>query len=635
MNKNRISLLVGCWIFCSVLALNAAPAPSVKYWVNFKNKTGTPFTISNPSAFLSAASIARRTAQNIAIHPSDLPVTPTYISQVENVSGVKVLYVSKWLNGVVVAIDSAAVAPAALTAISNFTFVQNTAKVNRYKVNIPEPKALLEDTSTPEARGTAADTSNGYNFGRSYWQNKQLNVDCYHGKGYRGQGMTIAVLDVGFISVESSPVFDSLRKGGGILGTRNFVTGDNNAYQGGSHGTMVLSCMAGNKPGIVLGSAPKAKYWLLVTENGATETISEEYNWIRGAEFADSVGVDILTTSLAYNEFDDPTQNHTYATLNGRTAPMSIAATMAARKGLFVLNAAGNEGGNPWHYIAVPADADSICTVGAVDSVGAVTGFSSWGPTSDGRIKPDLVARGGNTWVCDQPNVCFPGNGTSFATPVLAGAVACFWQANRNLTAMKVLDSLKKLGTNSLSPNNAMGWGLPKMPCVRTCNLKASFNVDLYEDKSVRFTSTSVITNSLSAFTWYFGDGTSGTGQSVVHTYTNTFKSTYQAYLKVDNQLSVPCSDTTPFKQIKFDLTFGFEAFSDPVTDIITIQLTEATYENISIEIYDLMGHVLLTGAMQPNDTLIQLNGSALADAIYLVKVKTSKGSSLKKILKR
>ena len=238
----------------------------------------------------------------------------------------------------------------------------------------------------------------------------------------------------------------------------------------------VLSCMAANKPGVILGSAPDSFYWLLRTEDVNFETISEEYNWIRGAEFADSVGADILTTSLGYTQFDNSTQNHNYSTLNGKTAPMSIAATIAARKGLFVLNSAGNEGGGSWQYIGVPADADSVCTVGAVDSLGIVANFSSTGPTFDGRIKPDLVARGVGAWVSFSSGQCGPGNGTSFATPILAGAIACFWQSHSNYNNIKLLDTLKKIASNSINPNNSIGWGITNMCTIPVGIENQSFN---------------------------------------------------------------------------------------------------------------------------------------------------------------
>lgn len=454
MNKKTI---LCCTLFCLLAGLNPLGAQVKKYFIKFKDKNGTPHVISNSNTFLSAKSVNRRVAYNIPTDATDLPVTPAYIAQVENIANVTVLYAIKWLNGVVVSIPSPTLAATALSAINALPFVAGSDQVARLKVNLPQTPSLEELQQQQGTRSAATSTNI---MGASYWQNKQLNVPCLHNLGYRGRGMTIAVMDVGFNNVDGNPLFDSLMNRGGVLGTRDFVSGGTSVYEDGSHGAEVLSTMAAIKPYVYMGSAPMADYWLLRTEEGAAETPSEEYNWVRAAEFADSVGADILTTSLGYTYFDIPFPTHTYQQLNGKTAAMSIGATMAARKGLFVLNAAGNEGQSSWQFIAVPGDADSICTVGAVDSLGWVTGFSSIGPTADGRIKPDLVARGGNGWVAHTSGVVFPGNGTSYATPILAGAAACFWQAHREHNNIKLLQLLKSSASNSATPNNTIGWGL-------------------------------------------------------------------------------------------------------------------------------------------------------------------------------
>ncbi|NBU05870.1 MAG: peptidase S8, partial [Sphingobacteriia bacterium] len=445
-------------------------------WVRLNNKTGTPYSVNNPSAFLSQKAITRRSFHNIAIDTKDLPVSPNYINLIDNVANVTVLYASKWLNGLVVSVPSSS--STALNTINSFSFVLGTGQVNSYKINIPKLNEPPIDNNQTNLKTTLSNTLSGFNYGGSYWQNKQLNLDCLHNKGYRGKGVTIAVLDAGFYNVDINPLFDSLRAYGRIIGTRDFVNGGTSVYEDNYHGMAVLSCMAANKPGVILGSAPDSFYWLLRTEDVNFETISEEYNWIRGAEFADSVGADILTTSLGYTQFDNSTQNHNYSTLNGKTAPMSIAATIAARKGLFVLNSAGNEGGGSWQYIGVPADADSICTVGAVDSLGIVANFSSTGPTFDGRIKPDLVARGVGAWVSFSNGQCGPGNGTSFATPILAGAIACFWQSHSNYNNIKLLDTLRKIASNAINPNNSIGWGITNMCTIPVGIENQNFNTN-------------------------------------------------------------------------------------------------------------------------------------------------------------
>lgn len=453
MNKSISFLIASVILIASV----KSQTPT-KYWVKLSDKNGTPYSISTPTAFLTQKAVQRRTAQGIAIDNTDLPVTPSYVSQIEAITDVKVLYASKWLNAVVVQIANSSTA--AIPAINSLSFVVNSQPANKFKVVIEKEVNYLENTQLEKTSNVSAGPAY---YGGAYWQAKQLNVDCMHGYGYRGQGMTIAVLDAGFRNVDVIQAFDSLKNRGGILGTRDFVAGGNSVYEDDSHGMSVLSCMAALVPNVMVGTAPRADYWLLRTEDVASETPSEEYNWIRGAEFADSVGVDILTTSLGYTTFDNSSFNHVYSSLNGKTYPMSIAATMAARKGIFVLNSAGNDGGNSWNFIGVPADADSICTVGAVDSLGLVTGFSSKGPTADGRIKPDLVARGGKAYVTNSFGGYSFGNGTSFSCPVLAGAVACFWQRHNTYSNMKVLDTLKLTASNKLNPNNSMGWGLPDM----------------------------------------------------------------------------------------------------------------------------------------------------------------------------
>lgn len=456
MVMNKLCKLV---ILCFVaMAINTNA--QLKYWVKFSNKTGTPYSVSTPTAYLSSKSILRRTTYGIAVNSTDLPCTPSYVSQIDAVNNVTVLYVSKWLNGVVISVPSASI----LTTINSFSFVISSGQVNRYKIDLP----IVDQSQIISAQNLKSAFSATFNYGGSYWQSKQLNVDCIHSQGYRGQGMTIAVLDAGFNQVNVNPVFDSLKNRGGILGTRDFVAGGNSVYEDDSHGAMVLSCMAAIKPNVIMGSAPRADYWLLRTEDVSTETISEEYNWIRAAEFADSVGVDVLTTSLGYTQFDNASQNHTFASLDGKTAPMTIASNLAARKGMLVLNAAGNGNGSSWPKIGIPSDADSICTVGAIDSLSNVSSFSSIGPTADGRIKPDLVARGTAAFVS------FPGttvscgfaNGTSFATPILAGAMTCFWQAHPTFNSFKVLDTLRKTASNASSPNNQRGWGTPNMCAI-------------------------------------------------------------------------------------------------------------------------------------------------------------------------
>ena len=449
MVKNDF-LITFLLISCSVISAQV----SSKFWVEFKDKNNTAYSISTPTAYLSLSSVQRRQAYGIAIDSTDLPVNSNYIQSVDNVPGVTVLYASKWMNAVAISVTNTT----ALATIQTFSFVKNHYPVNLFKVSYEKEHSTWANHASERVT-----TALNY-YGLAWWQTKMLNLDCLHSSGFRGQGMKIAVMDSGFGNANNLDVFDSLYARGGVLGTRDFVTGGTSVYEDDSHGTSVLSCMAGLWPNKLVGSAPRADYWLLRTEDVGSETPSEEYNWIRAVEFADSVGCDVVNTSLGYNLFDNGTQNHSYSMLDGKTIPMSKAATMAARKGMLVVNSAGNEGSSGWQYITVPADADSIVTVGAVDSLGSISFFSSKGPTADGRIKPDFVARGTSAAVAySYGNVVGYASGTSFSSPILAGALACFWQKNKTLHPVKVIDSLKKTSSLSAAPNNTLGWGIPNL----------------------------------------------------------------------------------------------------------------------------------------------------------------------------
>ena len=454
MDMNKIKTIIFTCLLFSLTFELSAQFPG-KYWVKFTDKNGSPYSVSNPTSYLSLRSITRRTNQGIAIDITDIPVNQTYINQV-NGTGAQVFQRSKWINAAIVIVNNAS----QLSAINSLSCVASSIPVGKY-IKTKSEEELSENAVTTSYQKQSQVTA--YNYGPSFTQANQIGADCMHQLGYRGQGMVIAVIDAGFENVNTNPVFDSLRNEGRLLGTRDYVQGNTSVNEDYLHGANCLSLMAGNTPGQLIGTAPKASYWLLRTEDAATEKIIEESNWVVAAEFADSVGADIATTSLGYTTFDNASQNHVYADLDGRTAVASIAATIAARKGIFVLNAAGNEGGGAWNYIGVPADADSICAVGAVNGSGVHAGFSSVGPTSDGRIKPDLSSMGQGSYVCNSNGIFSSGNGTSYATPILAGAIACLWQANHSKTNMEILQVLKASASQSSNPDNIYGWGIPNM----------------------------------------------------------------------------------------------------------------------------------------------------------------------------
>lgn len=455
MNKIRLYLL-GLLMFVLWPALGQTVAP-FKYFIQFTDKKNSPYSFAHPEAYLSARALARRAAHNIPIEENDLPVNPRYIKAVE-AEGVKVLEASKWLNGVVIyTTDSTLV-----DSIEALPFVKRTV----YFKNVPgkgkpffknevfsgiNPNPLLKAVALSEAK-----------YGLALEQIKQIDGIPLQEAGYLGQNMLIAVLDGGFVNVPNQTVFDSLRDQHRILATKDFAHPDGNVYTESTHGRMVLSCMAADDPGLMIGTAPDASYLLLRSEDVTSENLIEEYNWVCAAEFADSAGADIINSSLGYTTFDNPAVSHTYADMNGKTAISTISAEIAASKGILVVNSAGNSGLDasfPW--IGAPADGDSVFTIGAVDVEGVRAYFSSIGPTYDGRIKPTVMAMGEGTTVADADSSVLFGDGTSFSSPIIAGMCACLWQAHPHASNVQIMEALKATASNHEHPNNYIGWGIP------------------------------------------------------------------------------------------------------------------------------------------------------------------------------
>lgn len=442
-----------------LITLNVFAQNPATYIIKLKDK-GTAFSLTEPGQYLSQRSIERHLLQQIPLDASDLPVNPTYIQELKQ-AGAEILYKSKWLNTVIVRVQN----DATLNTIKSFEFVMdvNSSKVLEIKKNQPFKKFFQQEKYEKVDVSKFKTTTLGFNYGPSANQAQMIKVDQLHNQGFTGSGMIIGVMDAGFNSVNIMDVFDSLFMDNRVLGTRDFVQPGNNVYNGNLsvHGTMVLSTMAGNSPGQIVGTAPHASYFLFRTEDATAEYLMEEYYWVQAAEYADSLGIDILNTSLGYTRFDNPAEDHTYADLNGDTTPITIGADLAAKKGMLVINSAGNEGGNPWHYISAPADGDSVMAVGAVDANGAYAYFSSVGPTADGRIKPDVVTQGFNAYVASVPSGISVASGTSFSSPILTGAAACLWQANPTYSNMEIFNAIKQSGSRASNPDNQLGWGIP------------------------------------------------------------------------------------------------------------------------------------------------------------------------------
>ncbi|MHC1707749.1 MAG: S8 family serine peptidase [Bacteroidales bacterium] len=559
----RITLLV-VLLFITANLFSQAPT---RFWVKFTDKNNTPFTISQPSAFLSQRAIERRLRQNIPVNLDDLPVNPSYIDGVA-ATGAGVLSVSKWLNSVVIYVADTNI----LDQIRNLPYVSEVSYVawkrtagqsvqdfDKWKEH-NNLNASIPETGNPSYFRPKKAAS--YDYGPSFNQIEMIRATVMHEHGFRGQGMMIAVLDAGFYNVDVLSCFDSLRSEGRLLGTRDFVNPGGNVFQENTHGMSVLSAMAGNVPGQIIGTAPKASYWLLRSEDTGSEYPVEEYFWVAAAEFADSVGVDVINSSLGYTVFDDFSLSYSPSDMNGNTAVSTIGADIAASKGILVVNSAGNSGGSDWMIIGAPSDGDSVLAVGAVDQIGQYAGFSSTGPSADGRIKPDVAVQGEGTIVITASGDITPGNGTSFSSPVLAGAAACLWQAHPQATNMEILYAIQKSSSQFSNPDIYLGYGIPD-------------------------------------------------------------------FEEADKSLYIP-PDVTPFS--------GIILFPNPSRNSLGVKFFNDDYQDISIELYDELGKLVMPGIQtlsHPGENTFQFaDTEELPSGIYFLQIKFDGYASMSKWLK-
>lgn len=431
------------------------------FYVQFSNKNNTTYSLQHPVEYLSTRAIERRISFHIAIDSTDLPVNQSYIDQI-SAFGIKVHSRSKWLNGVTVMLSDSGMMH--LVRELNFVkYTQYTGKMTTIPASIIQKSKFLETD---------------FVYGNAATQINQLNGTTLHRNGFRGQGIQIGILDAGFNNVDVNRGFDSLRLQGRLLGTKDIILPENNVFAEDTHGAQVLSTMAGNIDGQYLGTAPKAAYWLIRTEYDPAEYLNETDFWVSGIEFADSVGVDVVNSSLGYTTFNDPAMNFTYNDMNGKVSRASRAATMAAGKGIIVCNSAGNDGGKPWNYIGVPADADKIFTVGSVTSTNSPSSFSSFGPSADNRVKPDVCAMGTLSSVIFTEGTITTNNGTSFSSPIMAGMLACLLQRYKAFDPNPDISVFYKAVVESCNyyatPTAQMGNGIPDF-------VVAERNLPIYE----------------------------------------------------------------------------------------------------------------------------------------------------------
>lgn len=456
MQKNLLLFLLVAGISISVQAQFS------RYIIQFRDKGSNPFSISSPGQFLSQRAIERRVRHHIAVDSSDLPVTPAYIDSVRLSGNVTILTVSKWLNQVAIKTTDAN----ALAKINSFPFVISALPAGSRVdpgFDIPTRKQQDSTTDNMEPFFPAPENVTGYyDYGKSNGQVKIHQGDFLHNHGFRGEGMQMAVMDAGFFHYQSLPTFDSMRHNNRVLGTWDFVANETSVDEDNSHGMQCLSTIAANIPGVFVGTAPNTSFYLYRTEDVSSEYPVEEQNFAAAAERADSLGVDLCSVSLGYYDFSNPVFNYTYADMDGNTTISARAADFAAKKGMLMVVAAGNEGNNSWHYLITPSDADSVLSVGAVDTLGNVASFSSYGPSSDGQVKPAVAAVGAFAIVANTgTGLPAYGFGTSFACPNMAGIATCLWQAFPEISNMGIIQTLQSASDNTAAPNDRIGYGIP------------------------------------------------------------------------------------------------------------------------------------------------------------------------------
>ncbi|MCW3162827.1 S8 family peptidase [Chryseobacterium oryctis] len=437
---------------CLLAAYSISFAQTQLVFVFFKDKPNKAAFYANPLSELSQKSLDRRTTLGIALNDQDAPIEQTYIQNIQNL-GFTVTDYSKWLNGVAVNAT-----PAQITTLQSQTYVQS---VESFAKNLSSTGTKIAHHNKWQDFYSTNKTQTLFDYGSGSEQIDQINLRPLHLAGYTGTGVTIAVIDTGFPTVNTGSAFSRLNNNNQIKGGYDFVTKSTNIYEPSlnAHGTVVLGAIGGYIENTFIGSAPDANFYLYRSENADVEIPEEELYWIEAAEEADRKGVEIITTSLGYYTFDDPQYNYTYSDMNGSKSFIARGAEIASNKGIFVLIAAGNSGAQPWHYILTPADNSKVFTIGSVDSTGNSSTFSSFGPNSLGVIKPDGSTRGTSSTTVNNNSTTVV-SGTSIATPIAAGGVACLIQAFSTMNRDTMKNRLRQTASLYPSYTDQMGYGI-------------------------------------------------------------------------------------------------------------------------------------------------------------------------------
>ncbi len=439
--KILIALLL---LSTAIRSYGQTPTYSYYYRVYFNDK-GDNLNYS-PEDLLSSRALYRRHKAGIPVPDyKDFPVNKNYLNTISS-AGYKLHCTSKWMNTALFKTQFSA----NISSLLNLPFVHDIKIVKS-----PGKKGGLNnklDFQVTQADPTAYDRPV-----------TMLNGKAIHNSGYDGRGILIAILDGGFTYADQISSLISLRSRNGVKKTFDFIKNSDFVYSSSSHGTAVLSVLAGNKPEFLEGTAPGADYLLLKTEDVDSEYPVEEDFWAAGAEYADSTGADIISSSLGYYYFDDPSMNYKYSDLDGKTAFVTRVADIAASKGILVVNSAGNERNKEWKRIIFPSDGKSVLAVGAVDANNNISAFSSAGPSYDGRVKPDNAAMGVNVPVQVDITTFGRSSGTSFSCPILSGMAACLLQAVPKALNTDIIEVLRTSADKYNLPDSLYGYGIPDM----------------------------------------------------------------------------------------------------------------------------------------------------------------------------
>lgn len=446
--------IISIFIIFSFINQLSAESYDYKFRLTLKDKGTTSYSVDKPEEFLSPKAIERRKKQNIAIDQTDIPISQKYIETIEQTGGT-VVSKSRWLNTVSVQCSDSAM----VDTLKALSFVENALLVWKGKANNIIPTTASD--SMPTAEILPGETGPYEDYYGWAWKNiRTQNGQILHDKGFKGKGIDIAILDAGYNNLKRISLLDNIK----VIDSKSFVYNDTAIFKtSNQHGLNVLSCMATNKPYEFVGTAPEANYILLRSEDSRSEFPIEEDYWVAAIEYADSIGVDIVNSSLGYNDFDAPAISFKHSDLNGKNALITRGADMAAKKGIFVVCSAGNSGTSAWRKITPPADGNLVLTVGAIQRDSVIAAFSSRGLTADLRIKPDIVALGSMTGVIDDRGQEAMKSGTSFSSPIMCGLIACLWQANPTLTNRELLRVIRESANRYDTPDDSYGYGIPDM----------------------------------------------------------------------------------------------------------------------------------------------------------------------------